>query len=159
MATTDAWHDMVNEMKDEMHDLATITHVDAARQAFLMLWATFIVAPILFGLDKFAEVLTDNWEGYLADWVNDLMPGSAADFMLFVGVVEIAAGILVFLVPRFGGYVVAAWLAAIIVNLISTGEYYDIALRDFGLLMGALALARLASTYHRRTTPGPTIRP
>jgi hypothetical protein len=155
MALTHTWHDMVHDMRDEMHDIATITHVEPARQAFLMLWATFIVAPILFGIDKFAGVLTDNWEGYLASWVNDLIPGSATDAMYYVGVVEIAAGVLVALAPRIGGYAVALWLAGIIVNLVSTGEYYDIALRDFGLLVGALAMARLATMFHHRETSTP----
>ena len=150
MALTHSWHDMVHDMRDEMHDIATITHVEPARQAFLMLWGVFVVAPILFGIDKFAGVLTTNWEAYLATWVNDLVPGSATDAMYAVGVVEIAAGLLVLAMPRIGGYVVALWLAGIIVNLVSTGEYYDIALRDFGLLVGALALARLATAFHHR---------
>ena len=150
MALTHGWQDMVHDMRDEMHDIATITHVEPARQAFLMLWGVFVIAPIAFGLDKFAGVLTTNWEAYLATWVNDLVPGSATDAMYAVGVVEIAAGLLVLAMPRIGGYVVAAWLAGIIVNLVSTGEYYDIALRDFGLLVGALALARLATTFHHR---------
>jgi hypothetical protein len=141
---------MVHDMRDEMHDLATITHVEPARQAFLMLWGVFVVAPILFGVDKFAGVLTSDWEGYLATWVDDLVPGTATDAMYAVGVVEIAAGLLVLAMPRIGGYVVALWLAAIIVNLVSTGEYYDIALRDFGLMVAALALARLAATFHHR---------
>jgi hypothetical protein len=151
----DTWHEMVDDMRGEMHDLATITHVAPARQAFLMLWGTFVVAPILFGIDKFAGVLTDDWEGYLATWVDDLVPGTAADAMYYVGGVEIAAGLLVLAMPRIGGYVVALWLAAIIVNLVSTGEYYDIALRDFGLMVGALALARLATTFHHREAGAP----
>jgi hypothetical protein len=150
MALTHSWQDMVHDMRDEMHDIATITHVEPARQAFLMLWGVFVIAPILFGIDKFAGILTDNWEAYLATWVNDLVPGSATDAMYAVGVVEIAAGLLVLAMPRVGGYVVAMWLAGIIVNLVSTGEYYDIALRDFGLLVGALALARLATMFHHR---------
>lgn len=113
------------------------------RQAFLLLRTVFTVAPIVFGLDKFFNLLTD-WEKYLAPWVNDLVPGSARTAMLIVGVVEIVAGILVMLRPAAGGYVVAAWLAGIIVNLTSLGGYWDVALRDFGLLVGALALARLA---------------
>ena len=150
MALTHTWHDMVEDMRGEMHDIATITHVAPARQAFLMLWATFVVAPILFGLDKFAGVLTDDWTGYLAGWVNDLVPGTAEQAMYAVGVIEIAAGVLVAVAPRIGGYVVALWLAGIIVNLVSTGEYYDIALRDFGLLVAALALSLLATGRTRR---------
>jgi hypothetical protein len=121
-----------------------------ARRAFLLLRTVFTIAPIAFGLDKFAEVLTDNWEGYLAPWVNDIVPGSAHDAMLIVGVIEIVAGLVVAVAPRYGGLLVAAWLGGIIINLVSMGEYYDIALRDFGLLVGALALTLLAGTATRR---------
>lgn len=120
---------------------------DAARgprEAFLLLRTVFTVAPILFGLDKFAEVLTD-WDQYLAPWINDLVPGNAHDAMLAVGVIEVVAGLLVAIAPRLGGYVVALWLAGIIVDLLTLGDFYDVALRDFGLLVGALALARLAT--------------
>jgi hypothetical protein len=114
-----------------------------ARQAFLLLRTVFTVAPILFGLDKFVGLLTD-WEQYLAPQIDALIPGTAHQAMLAVGVVEILAGLLVAVAPRIGGYVVAAWLAGIIVNLLLIGDFYDVALRDFGLLVGALALARLA---------------
>jgi hypothetical protein len=120
----------------------------AAHQAFLLLRTVFTVAPIVFGLDKFADVLTD-WERYLAPEFNDLIPGTAHQAMLIVGVVEIAAGLLVAMLPRVGGYVVAAWLAGIILNLLLIGDFYDVALRDFGLLVAALALARLASAFKR----------
>ena len=109
----------------------------------------FTVAPVLFGLDKFFGLLTD-WEGYLAPQIDGLVPGTAHQAMLAVGVVEILAGVLVAVLPRLGGYVVAAWLAGIIVNLLLIGGFYDIALRDFGLLVGALALARLASVFGHR---------
>ena len=119
-----------------------------ADEAYLLLRTLFTVAPILFGLDKFAQVLSD-WDFYLAPWINDLVPGSAHDAMMLVGVVEVAAGVLVALRPRVGAYVVAVWLAGIIVNLLTLGDYYDVALRDFGLLVGALALARLAGDRSR----------
>ena len=115
-------------------------------QAFLALWLGFTVAPIAFGLDKFFDVLVD-WERYLAPELVDLTPGSGHQVMLVVGAVEIVAGLVVALRPRVGGYVVAAWLGGIIVNLLLQADYYDIALRDFGLLLGALALARLATEY------------
>src|SRR5919106_561986 len=118
---------------------------DPAAQAFLLLRIAFTVAPILFGIDKFAEVLTNDWTRYLAAEFNDILPGSAQDGMYIVGVVEILAGVIVFVVPRFGGLLVAGWLAGIIVSLLLVGGYGDIALRDFGLLLGALTLARLAS--------------
>jgi uncharacterized membrane protein YphA (DoxX/SURF4 family) len=119
---------------------------DPAYQAFLLLRIAFTVAPILFGFDKFFNVMVD-WESYLAPWINDLVPGSASTAMHLVGVVEIAAGIAVALKPRYGAYLVAAWLGGIIVNLLTYSGYYDVALRDFGLMLGALTLARLASRY------------
>ena len=120
----------------------------AEHQAFLLLRTVFTIAPIAFGLDKFFNLLTD-WEAYLAPWINDLVPGTAHTAMLIVGVVEIVAGIVVAVRPQFGGYLVAAWLGGIIVNLVTLGDYYDVALRDFGLLVGALALARLATSRAR----------
>ena len=120
---------------------------DPAAQAFTLLRVGFAVAPILFGLDKFAEVLTDDWTRFLAVEFNDLIPGSAQDAMYMVGAVEIAAGLVVAISPRFGGLLVAGWLAGIIVSLLLVGGYGDIALRDFGLLIGALALARLAGAF------------
>jgi hypothetical protein len=120
--------------------------VDPAFQAFWLLRIGFTVAPILFGLDKFFDILTD-WELYLAPSINDLVPGTAHQAMLAVGVIEIVAGLVVATMPRFGGYLVAAWLAGIIVNLLLIPDFYDIALRDFGLLLAALTLARLATAY------------
>jgi hypothetical protein len=120
---------------------------DPAAQAFLILRIAFTVAPILFGLDKFANVLTDDWTRYLATQFNDIIPGNASDAMHIVGVVEIVAGLVVAVAPRFGGLLVAAWLGGIIVNLLLVGGYGDIALRDFGLLLGALSLNRTATAF------------
>ena len=120
---------------------------DPAAQAFLLMRVVFIVAPILFGLDKFAEVLISDWPKYLAPEFNDLIPGSAQDAMYIVGGVEILAGLVVAVTPRFGGLLVAGWLGGIIVSLLLVGGYADIALRDFGLLVGALALSRMASAH------------
>ena len=117
-----------------------------AYQAFLTLRVGFVVAPILFGLDKFTNLLTD-WTTYLAPAVDRLVPGSAASAMLAVGVVEIVAGLVVAVRPKVGGYLVAAWLAGIIGNLLLLGGHGDIALRDLGLLLAALALARLATAF------------
>jgi hypothetical protein len=120
---------------------------DPVAQAFLVMRIAFTVAPILFGLDKFANVLTDDWTRYLSSEFNSLLPGNASDAMHIVGVVEIAAGLVVAVVPRFGGLLVAAWLAGIILNLLLVGGYGDIALRDFGLLLAALSLSRLATAF------------
>ena len=118
-----------------------------AYQAFLTLRVGFVVAPILFGLDKFTNLLV-GWTTYLAPAVDRLVPGSATGAMLAVGVVEIVAGLVVAVRPKVGGYLVAAWLAGIIGNLLLLGDHYDIALRDLGLLLAALALARLATAFH-----------
>ena len=119
---------------------------DPAHQAYLLLRTVFTIAPIAFGLDKFANLLTD-WPGYLAPWIDDLVPGTAQQAMYAVGVVEVLAGLLVAVAPRLGGWVVAAWLAGIILNLLTIPGFYDIALRDFGLFVGAVALARLAVAH------------
>jgi hypothetical protein len=116
---------------------------DPVLQAFWLLRVGFTVLPIVVGLDKFAGVLTD-WDGYLAPDIDRLIPGTAHQAMLAVGVIEIIAGIVVALLPRYGGLLVAAWLGGIILNLLLLGAYYDVALRDFGLMIGALSLARLA---------------
>src|SRR3954451_18950236 len=119
---------------------------DPARQAYLILRLAFTVAPILFGLDKFFNIMVD-WTQYLAPWIDDIIPGNAHDAMHLVGVVEIAAGLLVAVKPRYGALLVAAWLGGIIINLLTLSGYYDVALRDFGLMLGALTLARLAWAY------------
>ena len=119
---------------------------DPRYQAFALLRLAFTVAPIAFGLDKFLNVMVD-WPIYLAPWIDDVAPGSAQDFMYAVGAIKIVAGVAVALKPRYGAYVVAGWLGGIVVNLLTHSGYYDIALRDFGLMLGALTLARLASVY------------
>ncbi len=129
---------------------STALRRDPAAQAFMLLRIAFTVAPILFGLDKFAEVMISDWPKYLAPEFNDIIPGSAQDAMYIVGGVEVAAGLVVAIMPRFGGLLVAGWLAGIIVSLLLVGGYADIALRDFGLLLAALTLARLASAYPGR---------
>ena len=122
----------------------------AAYQAFWLLRIGFTVAPILFGVDKFFN-WTVHWPDYLAPWINTIMPGSAQDFMYVVGAVEITAGVVVAAAPVIGGPLVAAWLAGIVINLLTNNppEYYDIALRDFGLMLAALTLGRLAWAFAR----------
>jgi hypothetical protein len=119
---------------------------DPAYQAFLILRTAFTVAPILFGLDKFANLMV-RWPSYLAPWVDRIVPGTAQQAMYAVGVIEVVAGIIVAVAPRVGAWLVAVWLAGIIANLLTFPGFYDIALRDFGLFIGAVALARLANRY------------
>ncbi len=123
---------------------------DPAYSAYLALRTVFTIAPIVMGLDKFFNLLTypHHWSMYLAGWIDGLVPGTADQCMYLVGVIEIAAGVLVAVAPRIGAWVVAAWLAGIILNLVTGPGYYDVALRDFGLLVGAVALARLAQGAH-----------
>ncbi|MGH7475343.1 MAG: hypothetical protein ACRELD_03570 [Longimicrobiales bacterium] len=115
-------------------------------QAFRALQIGFVAAPIIAGVDKFLGLLTD-WTQYLWPVFPELLGLSAQAFMSVVGVVEIVAGLVVAFKPRFGGYLVAAWLVGIILNLLLLGDYWDIALRDLGLAIGAFSLARLATTF------------
>lgn len=119
---------------------------DPRYQAFSLMRLAFTVAPIAFGLDKFFNEMV-HWPNYLAPWVNDIVPGTGQELMYVVGAIEILAGVIVALKPRYGAYIVAAWLGGIIINLLSYSGFYDIALRDFGLMLAALTLARLASVY------------
>ena len=126
---------------------------DPVQQAFWILRSAFVIAPILFGLDKFFNVMVE-WPRYLAPWLDRLVPGNAQEFMYVVGAIEIVAGLVVLFAPEFGGYLVAAWLGGIIVNLVTADpmRFYDVALRDFGLLLAALALARLAAGVRQQTS-------
>jgi hypothetical protein len=130
-----------------------VRSADPTEQAFLILRSAFTLAPILFGLDKFFN-LTVDWPIYLAPWIDRLAPGTAQEFMYVVGAVEIAAGVAVAFAPRFGGFLVAGWLTGIVVNLLTFDppRFYDIALRDVGLLLGAVALGRLAVRFHEGRT-------
>jgi uncharacterized membrane protein YphA (DoxX/SURF4 family) len=125
---------------------ATADIRDPRYQAFWMLRIGFTAIPLVMGIDKYFNGLT-YWPKYLADWIDNIAPGTAQQFMYFVGAVEILAGLLVLLKPRYAAYIVAAWLAGIVVNLLSYGEWYDIAVRDIGLMAAALVLGRLASVY------------
>jgi len=117
-----------------------------AYQAYVILYMAFIVAPIVAGIDKFLHLLT-NWDMYLAPSIARVLPVSTHNFMLAAGTIEVIAGLLVAIKPRIGAYVVAAWLCGIIVNLLLVPSFFDIALRDFGLALGALALGRLSEQY------------
>ena len=131
-------NDQTRFVSDSQTDAST-----AAYQAYQILHLGFTVAPIVAGLDKFFNLLV-NWEQYLPPFVTKLTGGHGHEVMIAVGIIEIIAGIGVFLKPKIFAYVVSAWLLLIIVNLLMIPGYYDIALRDFGLALGALALARLS---------------
>jgi hypothetical protein len=137
---------MANVVTHRVEDIPVVRTNE--RQAYQILHIAFVIAPVIAGLDKFAGLLA-NWDAYLAPPLANMLGGSAHTFMLVVGVVEIVAGLIVAVRPRIGAYVVAAWLAAIVVNLLVSGRYLDIALRDFGLFLAAIALGRLASTFDR----------
>jgi hypothetical protein len=125
---------------------------DTAYQAFLILRSAFTIAPIFFGLDKFLSVMT-NWDRYLAPSIAGLSPFSVHQTMYVVGAIEIVAGIVVAVAPRLGAPIVALWLLGIVTNLLLVPGYYDVALRDFGLLLAAVALWRLSTVYDRRRLP------
>ncbi len=125
---------------------------DPRYQAFWLARVGFTVLPLVSGIDKYFNALV-YWPGYLAHWIDNIVPGPAQQFMYGAGAVEILAGLLVAVRPRYGAYLLAAWLGGIVVNLLSSGGSWDIALRDFGLMIGALTLARLASVYDRGTRP------
>jgi uncharacterized membrane protein YphA (DoxX/SURF4 family) len=133
----------------EITEAESATRADPRYQAFVLMRIGYAALPIVMGVDKFFNALTQ-WPQYLADWIDEIVPGTAQQLMYVVGGIEIAAGVLVALRPRIGAYVVAAWLAGIVINLVSYGEWYDIAVRDVGLMLGALTLGRLASVYDRR---------
>jgi len=123
-----------------------MTHAQPSHQAYQILHLGFTVLPLLAGLDKFFEVLAD-WDRYLAPLFPEVLGVSSATFMSIIGVIEIVVGLAVFFKPRLGGYLVMLWLWGIILNLLLIPGYYDIALRDFGLSLGALSLARLAVAF------------
>ena len=145
----------INDQLRQKNDMTNSTSTSASavaepysRQAFQILRFGFTVAPIIAGLDKFLHLLV-NWDQYLPSMVNNLVGGHGHQLMLAVGVIEIVAGIGVALKPRIFAYVVAAWLLLIILNLLAIPGYFDVALRDLGLLLGALALARLSERFSR----------
>ena len=136
------------------HDPRTGLRRDPAHQAFAVLRGAFTIAPVVFGLDKFTNWLVE-WDRYLAPVLSDPLPVTPHHAMYAVGVIEVLAGILVLLHPRLGAVVVTAWLGGNSATLLLLPGYYDVALRDFGLLLGAVALQRLATIYDPRATLWP----
>ncbi len=150
MATTHAWQHLVHDMRDEMHDIATIGRVGAARQAYLALWVTFIAFPLVFGLDKFATVMTDSWEAYLATWANDVIPGTAGDAMLWIGAAEIILAVLVFAAPRIGGDLLALFFLLTAINFFAIDGMVELGVVALAAMMCSLAMARLSTEYHHK---------
>ena len=134
---------MGNVLASDKADIANPVY-----QAYQILRIGFTVAPIIAGIDKFLHLLV-NWDQYLPSVVNNMIGGRGHQFMLVVGVIEIVAGIGVFIKPKYFAYVVSIWLVLIIANLLMIPGYFDVALRDLGLALGALALGRLSSTYDK----------
>jgi hypothetical protein len=124
----------------------TVQVSDYVRQAYMILRVAFVAAPLIAGLDKYFNILTD-WPRYLAPIIPNWTGIAAATFMMIVGAIELVAAVVVAFKPSFGGYLVAFWLWGIIINLLLVPGFYDIALRDFGLSLGALALARLGHQF------------
>jgi len=141
---------MENVLNETMvREVSPSKEIDASRpayQAYQILHIAFTVAPLIAGLDKFFHFLV-NWDQYLPALVNNLTGGHGHELMLVAGVIEIVAGLGVWFMPKFFAYVVSAWLLMIVVNLLLIPGYFDVALRDFGLALGALALGRLAAEY------------
>jgi hypothetical protein len=148
MAHTHAWDGIVHDMRDEFRDLATIAHVDAARRAWLALWLTCAALPLVFGLDKFAGVMTDTWERYLTTGVNDVVPGTAADAMLWVGAIEIILAALILAVPRIGGDLFGLWMVLVAINLFALGGVHELAVGCIAIAIMAFAMAHMSKAYH-----------
>lgn len=143
---------------DEKSKVREAPLTDPRYQAFEILHWGFVAAPLLAGADKFSNLLT-HWEQYLAPSLAQLSPFTPHVTMQVVGVVEVVAALLVAVRPRVGAYVVAAWLCGIILNLLLLGNHYDVALRDLGLALGALALGRLSETYGHHPAKSAAARP
>jgi hypothetical protein len=149
MAATHAWHDLVHDMRDEVHDIATISRVSAARQAYLTLWVTFIALPLLLGLDKLVGMFNGSWESYVAGWVDDIVPGSTSTAVVWGGIIEIVLAVVVLAAPRVGGALLALWFALAAVDLFSISAMNELGLVAAALCLCALAFTRMAMAYHR----------
>lgn len=148
MAMTHAWHDATHDFRDELRDLAMITKADTTRQAYLGLWVTMIGLPLLFGLDKLFSFMNVTWEGYLATWVNDILPGTQADAVMWVGGAELVIAALVLCVPRIGGDVMAAWMVVVAISLFGIEGMAGLAFAALAMGACALCMARLSRTFH-----------
>ena len=149
MAATHAWHDLVHDMRDEVHDIASISRVSAARQAYLTLWVTFMALPLLLGLDKLVGMFNGSWESYVAGWVDDIVPGSTSNAVMWGGIVQIALAVVVLVAPRVGGALLSLWFLLAAIDLFSVPAMNEQGLVAAALCVCALAFTRLAMAYHR----------
>lgn len=150
MATTHAWDHMVRDMREEMHDLANLPAVSADRQAFLALWATFVVLPLLFGIDKLVTVMTNHWDGYVAVWANNFLPGTAHDAVMWIGIVEIVLALVVLVAPHAGGDLLGLLYVLLAVDLFGVNDQAHLAVGMLALAACSFAMARMARGDHRR---------
>jgi hypothetical protein len=152
---THAWDNIVHDMRDEVRDLGDITRLDAARRAWLGLWLTCAALPLVYGLDKFAGVMTDTWELYLTNGVNDIIPGDASDAMMMAGVIEIVLAILVLAVPRIGGDLFGIWMVLVAINLFA-GSLHELAVGCLAIAVMAFAMAHMSKAYHHHESAAAT---
>ncbi|MCR1783291.1 hypothetical protein KVF89_12160 [Nocardioides carbamazepini] len=152
MASTHAWDNLTHEMREEMHDLTHFATVDAAHQGRVALWATFTVLPILWGLDMITGLVTESatWEATIATWTNDLLPGDAADAVMWVGAITLVIGLLVAALPQLGGDILGIWFALLAVNLFSIDQMEFLGLGMLALAACCFAMARMMRGDHRR---------
>lgn len=152
MASTHAWDTLSHEMREEMHDLTHFATIDAAHQGRVALWATMTVLPIVWGLDMMTHLVTDRvtWQGMLATWTNNLLPGTASDAVVWIGAITIAAGVLVAVLPQFGGDVLGVWFVLLAANLFSIDQMAFLAVGMLALAFCSFAMARMMHGDHRR---------
>lgn len=147
-ALTHAWHDMGHDFRDELHDLGSIARVDAARQAYLGLWVAFFGVTLLFGLDKLVAVTDTAWAQFLATWVNDVLPGTMANAVMWIGAAELVIAALILFVPRIGGDVLAIWMVLVAISLFMVEGMTMLGIGALCVGVAALAMARLATKWH-----------
>jgi hypothetical protein len=150
MAATHPWDNLVHDMREELHDLANINTVTAARQGFLALWATFILLPAVFGLDKIFGFMYDGWDRFVAVWADNFLPGSASDAILWVGIVEVLLAIVVAVAPHAGGDLLGAFYVLLAIDLFGVSDQAYLALGMLALAACSFAMGRMARGDHIR---------
>ncbi|GAB4007006.1 hypothetical protein [Nocardioides ultimimeridianus] len=150
MATTHPWDHMVHDMREEMHDLANLPDMTADRQAFLAMWATFVALPLIFGIDKLSHFMTNTWDGYVAVWANNFLPGTAHQAVIGVGIVEIVLAVVVLLAPHAGGDLLGLLYVLLAINLFGVSDMHHLAIGMLALAFCSFAMGRMARGDHRR---------